>query len=80
MLRQGFSRRLVIQCNVPKNSNGSLPVVMESITNVAVGSVTTRTKEQKGLDSYQERDLQVRQPRIKLSAGFFRARNMKVAI
>lgn len=60
MLRQGFSRRIVVQCVVPKHGgNGSLPVVLESITNVAVGSVTTRSKLQKGLDSYQERDLQM---------------------
>ena len=59
MLRQGYSRRIVVQCVVPKHGpNGNLPVVIESISNLAVGSVTQRTKTQKGLDSYQERDLQ----------------------
>ena len=62
MLRQGYSRRVVVQCVVPKHnsqgSQGMLPVVIEAISNVAVGSVAVRTKTQKGLDSYQERDLQ----------------------
>ena len=62
MLRQGYSRRVVVQCVVPKHSSqgsqGLLPVVIEAIPNVAVGSVAVRTKTQKGLDSYQERDLQ----------------------
>uniref|UniRef100_A0A7M5UMN0 CAP-Gly domain-containing protein n=3 Tax=Clytia hemisphaerica TaxID=252671 RepID=A0A7M5UMN0_9CNID len=68
MLRQGYSRRVVTQVVVPKhNSQGSqglLPVVIESISNVAVGSVTVRNKTQKGLDSYQERDLQTLRDRF----------------
>ena len=59
MLRQGYSRRIVVQCLVPKHGvSGNLPVVIESVVNVGVGSVTVRTRNQKGLDSYQERDLQ----------------------
>lgn len=68
MLRQGYSRRIVVQCVVPKQNSqgaqGMLPVVIESITNVAVGSVTVRNKMQKGLDSYQERDLQTLRDRF----------------
>ena len=55
-LRQGFSRRIVIQVAVPKQ--GHLPVVLERIKGIAIGSVNVRAKIQKGLDSYQERDLQ----------------------
>jgi len=65
MLRQGYSRRIVVQCLAPRHGqNGNLPVVIESISNVAVGSVTVRTKTQKGLDSYQERDLQTLRDRF----------------
>ncbi|XP_057308656.1 kinesin-like protein KIF13A isoform X3 [Hydractinia symbiolongicarpus] len=65
MLRQGYSRRIVVQCVVPKSgANGLLPVVIESITNIALGSVTVRGKTQKGLDSYQERDLQTLRDRF----------------
>ncbi|XP_065063038.1 kinesin-like protein KIF13B isoform X4 [Rhopilema esculentum] len=55
-LRQGFSRRIVVQVAVPKQ--GQLPVVLERIKGIAIGSVKVRVKIQKGLDSYQERDLQ----------------------
>ena len=55
-LRQGFSRRIVVQVTVPKQ--GQLPVVLERIKGIAIGSVKVRVKIQKGLDSYQERDLQ----------------------
>ena len=55
-LRQGFSRRLAVQVTVPKQ--GNLPVVLERIKGLAIGSVNVRAKIQKGLDSYQERDLQ----------------------
>lgn len=55
-LRQGFARRIVVQVTVPKQ--GNLPVVLERIKALAVGSVNVRAKIQKGLDSYQERDLQ----------------------
>eukprot|EP00794_Sanderia_malayensis_P012185 gene12185-13443_t len=55
-LRQGFSRRIVVQVAVPKQ--GQLPVVLERIKGISVGSVNVRAKIQKGLDSYQERDLQ----------------------
>jgi len=55
-LKQGFSRRLAVQVTVPKQ--GNLPVVLERIKGLAIGSVNVRAKIQKGLDSYQERDLQ----------------------
>lgn len=55
-LRQGFSRRIVVQVGVPKQ--GHLPVVLERIKGISVGSVNVRAKIQKGLDTYQERDLQ----------------------
>lgn len=55
-LRQGFSRRIVVQVAAPKQ--GQLPVVLERIQGISVGSVNVRAKIQKGLDSYQERDLQ----------------------
>ncbi|XP_065651766.1 kinesin-like protein KIF13A isoform X6 [Hydra vulgaris] len=59
MLRQGYSRRIVVQCVVPKSGvSGHLPLVIESITHISVGSVAVRAKDQRGLDSYQERDLQ----------------------
>lgn len=62
MLRQGFSRRIVVQFVVPKH--GNLPVVIETIPTMAIGSVVNRIKGQKGLDSYQERDLQTLRDRF----------------
>ena len=51
MLRQGYSRRVVVQCVVPKHSSqgsqGLLPVVIEAIPNVAVGSVADALKLRK---------------------------------
>ena len=55
-LRQGFSRRIAVKVAVPKQ--GHLPVVLETIKGISIGSVNVRAKIQKGLDSYQERDLQ----------------------
>ncbi len=66
-LRQGFSRRVVVQVSAPKQ--GQLPVVLERIKGISIGSVNVRAKIQKGLDSYQERDLQ----RFEYSVfGFFK--------
>ena len=64
-LRQGFARRIVVQVTVPKQ--GNLPVVLERIKGLAAGSLNVRAKIQKGLDSYQERDLQ----RYSLSNNYF---------
>ena len=55
-LRQGYARRIVVKMNVPKQ--GQLPVVVERITGISIGSVNVRAKIQKGLDTYQEKDLQ----------------------
>ena len=46
----------MVQVAAPKQ--GQLPVVLERIQGISVGSVNVRAKIQKGLDSYQERDLQ----------------------
>ena len=55
-LRQGHSRRLVTRVNtVPKS--GQLPVVCNSISSVFIGSICSRSKNQKILDSYQEKDI-----------------------
>ena len=55
-LRQGHSRRVVAQVNtVPKS--GQLPVVCNSISSVYIGSISSRSKSQQMLDSYQEKDI-----------------------
>lgn len=57
-LRQGQQRRIQVRVKPVQNS-GTLPIICQSILNVAVGSVTTRSKLQKPMDSYQEEDLTV---------------------
>ena len=57
-LRQGQSRRIVVGVR-PLPKSGSLPVVIETISAVKVGSVCRRDKNEDSLDSYQERDLSV---------------------
>lgn len=57
-LRQGQQRRLSVRvCQVP--DSGTLPVICESISFIAVGCVCVRSRAQKSLDSYQESDLSV---------------------
>ncbi|XP_022106893.1 kinesin-like protein KIF13A isoform X4 [Acanthaster planci] len=55
-LRQGHSRRILIRVKPVQNS-GTLPIICEAITSVTVGSICARSKLQKGLDSYQDDDL-----------------------
>ncbi|XP_048248867.1 kinesin-like protein KIF13B isoform X7 [Haliotis rufescens] len=55
-LRQGHSRRILVRVKPVANS-GTLPLICEAITSVSIGSISVRSKLQKGLDSYQEEDL-----------------------
>ncbi|XP_072267742.1 kinesin-like protein KIF13A isoform X2 [Pyxicephalus adspersus] len=56
-LRQGHSRRVQVTVNPVQNS-GTLPLMVEAILSVSIGCITARsTKLQRGLDSYQEEDL-----------------------
>ncbi|XP_040583928.1 kinesin-like protein KIF13A isoform X2 [Lepeophtheirus salmonis] len=55
-LRQGQQRRIVASVDPIANS-GTLPIICESITSIAVGSPCVRSKLQKPLDSYQDDDL-----------------------
>ncbi|XP_075777289.1 kinesin-like protein KIF13A isoform X6 [Pelodiscus sinensis] len=56
-LRQGHSRRILVTVK-PVQHSGTLPLMVEAILSVSVGCVTARsTKLQRGLDSYQEEDL-----------------------
>ena len=41
----------------PVQNSGTLPIICEAITSVTVGSICARSKLQKGLDSYQDDDL-----------------------
>ncbi|KAM4028198.1 kinesin-like protein KIF13A isoform 2-T2 [Anomaloglossus baeobatrachus] len=56
-LRQGHSRRVQVTVKAVQNS-GTLPLMVEAILSVSIGCITARsTKLQRGLDSYQEEDL-----------------------
>nr|XP_019589817.1 PREDICTED: kinesin-like protein KIF13A isoform X2 [Rhinolophus sinicus] len=56
-LRQGHSRRVQVTIK-PVQHSGTLPLMVEAILSVSIGCVTARsTKLQRGLDSYQEEDL-----------------------
>ncbi|KAK3766398.1 hypothetical protein RRG08_056072 [Elysia crispata] len=57
-LRQGMSRRVLVRVKPVANS-GTLPLICESITSLAIGCVNVRARLQKGMDSYQEEDLTV---------------------
>ncbi|XP_037926224.1 kinesin-like protein KIF13B isoform X3 [Hermetia illucens] len=57
-LRQGQQRRIQVRVKPVQNS-GTLPIICQSIVNISVGSVTTRSHLQKPLDSYQEEDLTI---------------------
>ncbi|XP_059481863.1 kinesin-like protein KIF13A isoform X5 [Neocloeon triangulifer] len=57
-LRQGQQRRIEVSVKPVQNS-GTLPIICEAITSIAVGSVCVRSRLQKPLDSYQEEDLSV---------------------
>ena len=41
----------------PVQNSGTLPIILESVTQVQIGCSCPRSKLQKGLDSYQEEDL-----------------------
>lgn len=55
-LRQGQQRRICVKV-VPVPNSGTLPVICDSICQIAVGCICVRSKIQKSLDSYQEEDL-----------------------
>uniref|UniRef100_A0A8C6W454 Kinesin family member 13A n=1 Tax=Nannospalax galili TaxID=1026970 RepID=A0A8C6W454_NANGA len=56
-LRQGHSRRVQVTVQ-PVQHSGTLPLMVEAILSISIGCVTARsTKLQRGLDSYQEEDL-----------------------
>ncbi|RWS12238.1 kinesin-like protein KIF13A, partial [Dinothrombium tinctorium] len=55
-LRQGQQRRILVKVN-PVQDSGTLPVICEAITSLAIGCVCVRSKLQKPLDSYQDEDL-----------------------
>ncbi|KAL9919930.1 kinesin heavy chain 73 isoform 4-T13 [Glossina fuscipes fuscipes] len=57
-LRQGQQRRVHVRVKPVQNS-GTLPIICQSIVNIAIGSVTVRSRLQRALDSYQEEDLTV---------------------
>ena len=53
---QGHSRRVLVRVKPVQNS-GTLPIICEAITSISVGSICGRSKLQRGLDSYQDDDL-----------------------
>ena len=53
-----MSRRVLVRVKPVANS-GTLPLICESITSLAIGCVNVRARLQKGMDSYQEEDLTV---------------------
>nr|XP_042901617.1 kinesin-like protein KIF13A isoform X1 [Parasteatoda tepidariorum] len=55
-LRQGQQRRVMVRVR-PVHNSGTLPIICEAITSVSIGSICSRSKLQKPLDSYQEEDL-----------------------
>ncbi|XP_067631126.1 kinesin-like protein KIF13A isoform X2 [Eurosta solidaginis] len=57
-LRQGQQRRVNVRVKPVQNS-GTLPIICQSIVNVAIGSICVRSRLQRPLDSYQEEDLTV---------------------
>ncbi|XP_076381671.1 kinesin-like protein KIF13A isoform X6 [Megalopta genalis] len=57
-LRQGQQRRIQVRVKPVQNS-GTLPIICQSILNVAVGSVSVRNRLQIPLDSYQDEDLSI---------------------
>ncbi|XP_017472361.1 PREDICTED: kinesin-like protein KIF13B [Rhagoletis zephyria] len=57
-LRQGQQRRVNVRVKPVQNS-GTLPIICQSIVNIAIGSICVRSRLQRPLDSYQEEDLTV---------------------
>ena len=56
-LRQGQQRRVTLMIK-PISRSGGLPLAVDSVVNVEIGDITTRSKYDKSLDSYQEIDLE----------------------
>ncbi|XP_066905264.1 kinesin-like protein KIF13A isoform X5 [Halyomorpha halys] len=71
-LRQGQQRRVRVKVS-PVIQSGTLPIICQEITNIALGSVSARSRLQKPLDSYQEDDLN--RLRDKWSEALMRRRN-----
>ncbi|XP_066600998.1 kinesin-like protein KIF13A isoform X2 [Prorops nasuta] len=57
-LRQGQQRRIQVRVKPVQNS-GTLPIICQSILNIAVGSISVRNRLQIPLDSYQDEDLSI---------------------
>ncbi|KAG8034817.1 hypothetical protein G9C98_007893 [Cotesia typhae] len=57
-LRQGQQRRIQVRVKPVQNS-GTLPIICQSVLDIAVGSVSVRNRYQNPLDSYQDEDLNV---------------------
>ena len=57
-LRQGQQRRMLVRVN-PVSDSGTLPIICEAITSVAIGAVHIGTRNDPELDSYQEDDLKI---------------------
>ncbi|KAH0553863.1 hypothetical protein KQX54_005242, partial [Cotesia glomerata] len=57
-LRQGQQRRIQVRVKPVQNS-GTLPIICQSVLDIAVGSVSVRNRYQNPLDSYQDEDLSV---------------------
>ncbi|XP_060606101.1 kinesin-like protein KIF13A, partial [Ruditapes philippinarum] len=55
-LRQGHARRILTRIKSRADS-GTLPLICDSVSSLAIGCICARSKLQKGLDSYQEEDL-----------------------
>ncbi|XP_053390550.1 kinesin-like protein KIF13A [Mercenaria mercenaria] len=55
-LRQGHARRILTRIK-SRGDSGTLPLICDSISSLAIGCICARSKIQKGLDSYQEEDL-----------------------
>lgn len=55
---QGHSRRILTQVK-PISDSGTLPIICEAHSLVSIGGVCARSRLQKGLDSYQEEDLNI---------------------
>lgn len=53
---QGHSRHILVRVKPVANS-GTLPLICEAVTSLSIGCLVVRNKMQKGLDSYQEEDL-----------------------
>ncbi|XP_054089990.1 kinesin-like protein KIF13A isoform X2 [Zeugodacus cucurbitae] len=67
-LRQGQQRRVNVRVKPVQNS-GTLPIICQSIVNIAIGSISVRSRLQRPLDSYQEEDLTVLRERWSEALG-----------